>query len=34
MTVGQRIFELLDQKGMSQKEFSIRTGIATTAISD
>lgn len=34
MTVGQRIFELLDQKGMSQKEFSIRTGIATTTISD
>ena len=34
MTVGQRIFELLDKKGMSQKEFSIRTGIATTTISD
>ena len=33
-TVGQRIFELLDKKGMSQKEFSIRTGIATTTISD
>ena len=34
MTVGQRIFELLDQKGMTQKEFSLRTGIATTTISD
>lgn len=28
MTVGQRIFELLKQKGMTQKEFSERTGIA------
>lgn len=34
MTVGQRIFELLKQKGMTQKEFSQRTGIATTTISD
>ena len=34
MTVGQRIFELLKQKGMTQKEFSERTGIATTTISD
>ena len=34
MTVGQRIFELLKQKGMTQKEFSDRTGIATTTISD
>ena len=34
MTVGQRIFELLKQKGMTKKEFSERTGIATTNISD
>ena len=34
MTVGQRIFELLKQKGMTQKEFSEKTGIATTTISD
>ena len=34
MTVGQKIFELLKQKGMTQKEFSQRTGIATTTISD
>ena len=34
MTVGQRIFQLLKQKGMTQKEFSERTGIATTTISD
>ena len=34
MTVGQRIFELLKQKDMTQKEFSERTGIATTTISD
>ena len=34
MTVGQRIFMLLEEKGMTQKEFSDRTGIATTTISD
>ena len=34
MTVGQRIFELLKQKGMTQKVFSEKTGIATTTISD
>ena len=34
MTVGQRIFELLKQRNMTQKEFSERTGIATTTISD
>ncbi len=34
MTVGQRIFELLGKKGMTQKEFSEKTGIATTTISD
>lgn len=34
MTVGQRVFELLNQRGMTQKEFSEKTGIATTTISD
>lgn len=34
MTVGQRIFHLLQQKNMTQVEFSKRTGIATTTISD
>ena len=34
MTVGQRIFYLLDEKKMTQVEFSKRTGIATTTISD
>ena len=34
MTVGQRVFELLKQRGMTQKEFSEKTGIATTTISD
>ena len=34
MTVGQRIFYLLNEKGMTQVEFSKRTGIATTTISD
>ena len=34
MTVGQRIFYLLEEKKMTQVEFSKRTGIATTTISD
>ena len=34
MTVGQRVFELLKQRGMTQKEFSEKTGLATTTISD
>lgn len=34
MTIGQRVFYLLDEKKMTQKEFSDRTGIATTTISD
>lgn len=34
MTVGQRIFCLLEEKKMTQVEFSKRTGIATTTISD
>ena len=34
MTVGERIFYLLKEKNMTQVEFSKRTGIATTTISD
>ena len=34
MTVGQRIFYLLEEKKMTHVEFSKRTGIATTTISD
>ena len=34
MTISERIFELLEQRGMSQKEFSEKTGIAQSSISD
>ena len=34
MTISEKIFELLEEKGMSQKEFSERTGIAQSSISD
>ncbi len=34
MTISERIFELLAKRGMSQKEFSERTGIAQSSISD
>lgn len=34
MTIGQKIFYLLKKKNMTQKEFSDKTGIATTTISD
>ncbi|MCR4764456.1 MAG: helix-turn-helix domain-containing protein [Lachnospiraceae bacterium] len=34
MTISERIFELLKKRGMSQKEFSERTGIAQSSISD
>ena len=34
MTIGQRVFHLLEEKNMTQREFSRRTGIATTTISD
>lgn len=33
-TVGDRVFELLKERGMTQKELSIRTGIAESTISD
>lgn len=33
-TVSDRIFEVLKEKGMSQKEFSAKTGIAESTISD
>ena len=34
MTISEKIFQLLEEKGMSQKEFSERTGIAQSSISD
>ncbi|MCR5702339.1 MAG: helix-turn-helix domain-containing protein [Lachnospiraceae bacterium] len=34
MTVSEKIFELLNERGMSQKEFSEKTGIAQSSISD
>ena len=33
-TVSDKIFELLKERNMSQKEFSQRTGIAESTISD
>ena len=33
-TISDRIFEKLKEKGMSQKEFSLKTGIAESSISD
>ena len=34
MTISERIFEILEQHGMSQKEFSEKTGISQSSISD
>ncbi len=34
MTISERIFELIKERGMTQKEFSIATGIAQGSISD
>ena len=34
MTVSQRIFTILDEKKMTQKEFSEKTGIPQSTISD
>ncbi len=34
MTITERIFNLIQQKGMTQKDFSIATGIAPSTISD
>ena len=34
MTIGDRIFEQLNQIGMSQKEFSEKTGISQSTISE
>ena len=31
MTISERIFELLEQRGMSQKEFSEKTGLPRAA---
>ena len=33
-TISDKIFELLKEKGMSQKEFAQKTGIAESSISD
>ena len=34
MTIGERILDLIKEKGMTQKEFSTRTGIPQSTISD
>ena len=34
MTISERIFDLISKKGFTQKEFSRRTGIAESTISD
>ncbi len=34
MIISERIFEMLREKGMSQKEFSDKTGISQSTISD
>lgn len=34
MTISERIFDLIRLRGMSQKEFSEKTGIAQSSISD
>lgn len=34
MIISERIFELLKERGMTQREFSIRTDISQSAISD
>lgn len=34
MIISERIFEILKQRGMTQKEFSEKTGIAQSTISD
>ena len=34
MTISDRIFELIEKRGMTQKEFSEKTGIAQSSISD
>lgn len=34
MTISEKIFEILDNKGISQKDFSIATGIPQSTISD
>ncbi|MCR5416745.1 MAG: helix-turn-helix domain-containing protein [Pseudobutyrivibrio sp.] len=34
MTISERVLEILDERKISQKEFSIKTGIPQTTISD
>ncbi len=33
-TISEKIFELLAERGMSQRDFALRTGISQSAISD
>ena len=34
MTISEKIFELIKERGMTQKEFALRTGISQSCISD
>lgn len=34
MTISENIFELIKKRGMTQKEFALKTGIAQSSISD
>lgn len=34
MTISERIFRLIDKKGMTQKDFSLLTGIPSSTVSD
>ena len=34
MTISEKIFELIKERGMTQKEFALRTGISQSSISD
>lgn len=34
MTISDKIFELIKKRGMTQKEFGLRTGISQSSISD
>lgn len=34
MTISENIFELINKRGMTQKEFALKTGIAQSSISD
>lgn len=34
MIISERIFDMINERGMSQKEFSLKTGISQSTISD